>query len=129
MLPEVSTASADRDREPTVEELKRELAEAREQQAATARTLAAISNSPSDPSCVFAEIAASAARLCDAQNAGIVQMAGGRLRVLAHHGPPPTLSAGIHLTRGSVIGRAIIDKRTIHVTDLQAQKQEYPEGS
>src|SRR5262245_56569827 len=54
---------------------------------------------------------------------------GGPPASLAHHGPLPTLSAGIHLTRGSVIGRAIIDKRTIHVTDLQAQKQEYPEGS
>src|SRR5262245_38485450 len=129
MLPEVSTAGADHDREPTAEVLKRELAEAREQQAATAGILAAISNAPSDPSCVFAEIAASAARLCNAQNADIVQMVGGRLRFLAHHGPLPILSAGIHLTRRSVIGRAIIDKRTIHVTDLQSENQEYPEGS
>jgi hypothetical protein len=62
MMPEASTVGAD----PSVEELRRELAEAREQQAATAAILAAISNSSTDPLGVFAEIAASAARLCDA---------------------------------------------------------------
>jgi len=125
MPSETSTACADQ----SIEELRHELAEAREQQVATAGILAAISNSPSEPSCVFADIAASAVRLCDAQNAGIVQTVGGRLRFLAHHGPLPTSTAAIHLTRGSVVGRAIVDKRTIHITDLQAEKQEYPEGS
>jgi hypothetical protein len=57
MPSEVSIAGAGRDREPTVEELKRELAEAREQQTATAGILAAISKAPSDAHRVFAEIA------------------------------------------------------------------------
>ena len=38
----------------SVEALRRELAEAREQQAATAQVLTAISNSPTDPNRVFA---------------------------------------------------------------------------
>ena len=62
MSPEASTIAGDQ----SVEELRRELAEAREQQAATAEVLAAIANAPTDPYRVFAEIAASAARLCDA---------------------------------------------------------------
>src|SRR5215831_20190856 len=59
-----------------VEDLRRELAEAREQQAATAAILAVISSSPLDLQRVFAEIAASAARLCDAYDSLIFQVDG-----------------------------------------------------
>src|SRR5215510_14848244 len=93
MPSEESTAGADRHLGRVVDELKRELeaksrelAEAREQQAATTGILAAISSSPADLRRVFAEIAASAARLCDAYNAAITQVDGDRLRLVAHHG-------------------------------------------
>ena len=72
-----------------MEDLRRELAEAREQQAATAEILAAISSSPTDPHGVFEKIAASAARLCDAYDAVIFQVDGDCLRHVAHHGPIP----------------------------------------
>jgi len=49
-----------------------ELEEAREQQAATGGILRAISNSPSDLQGIFQEIAITAARLCDAYDAGVV---------------------------------------------------------
>ena len=65
MSPEPSTIGGDQ----SVEELRRELAEAREQQAATAEILAAISSSPTDPRGIFEKIAASAARLCAAYDA------------------------------------------------------------
>src|SRR5262249_25406455 len=69
MPSDVPLTGAHQDRETTTDELKRELAEAREQQAATAQILTAISSSPTDARRAFAEIAASAARLCDAYDA------------------------------------------------------------
>jgi len=33
------------------------------------------------------------------------------------------------LTRSVVNGRAVLDRRTIHIADLQAESKEYPEGS
>src|SRR5262245_43302813 len=83
MPSEVSTINSDQ----SVEELRRELSQAREQQAA--EILAAISNLPSDPYRVFAEIAVSAARLCAAYDATIFKADGDLLRVVAHHGPIP----------------------------------------
>src|SRR5215831_21409018 len=58
-----------------------EIAEAREQQAATAEILRVISSSPTDLQRVFAEIATSAARLCDAYDALIRQVDGEVLRI------------------------------------------------
>jgi signal transduction histidine kinase len=119
-------------RRRTLEELERELAEAREQQAATAQILAAISSSPTEAHHVFAQIAASAARLCDASNAGVLQIHGDHLRLVAHHGPIPADPIGqgrTPLTRGALTGRAVIERRTIQVADLQTETKEYPEGS
>jgi hypothetical protein len=66
MPSEVSMSGAEHDREPTFEELKQELAEARDQQTATSEILRVISIAPSNAQPVFAEIAKSSARLCDA---------------------------------------------------------------
>jgi GAF domain-containing protein len=141
MPSEVSTAGADQDLSRLVDELKRELersarelAEAREEQAATAGILQAISSSPADLRRVLAEIAASAARLCDADNAAITQVDGDSLRLVArHHGQIPTAGPvgqlTVPLVRGFVAGRAVIDRQTMHVTDLQAETAEYPQGS
>src|SRR5215475_946864 len=109
------------------QELTKELSEAREQQAATAAILAAIPNSATDPSSVFAEIAANAARLCDAYDATIHQVDGNVFRLVAHYGPLPT--ATLRLVRGVVAGRSVIEQRTVHVADVHAQPDEYPEGS
>src|SRR5262249_48802505 len=108
--------------------LARELAEAREQQAATADILRAISGSPTDLERVFAVVAASATRLCGASDATIHQVDGAVLRQVAHHGPIP-IPGTLPMTRGVLAGRAVLDRQTIHVTDLQAETGEYPEGS
>src|SRR5262245_54774009 len=127
MPSEVSIAGANHDRGSSLEELKRELAEAREQQAATAEILRVISNSPTDLKRVFAEIAASAARLCDAYDATIHQVDGDIFQLVAHHGPIAT--ATLPLVRGVAAGRSAIECRPVHVADLQAESDEYPEGS
>src|SRR5262249_43694295 len=126
MSPEVSTVG-----DQSVEQLRRELAEAREQQAATAEILRVISSSPMDLQRVFAEIAASAARVCDAYDATIYQVVGDSLRLAAHHGSIPVGPVGqfeMPLARGIVAARAVLDRRAIHVADLQAEAEEYPEG-
>src|SRR5262245_27120655 len=79
MPSEMSTVTG----EQSVEALRRELAEAREQQAATVEILASISSSVTDANQVFAKIAASAARLCDANDATIFQVDGDLLRRVA----------------------------------------------
>src|SRR5262245_26443508 len=117
-------ASAER----RIGELTKELSEAREQQAATSEILRVISSSPTDPRRVFAEIAGSAAHLCDAYDAVIRQVDGEVLRLVAHHGPIPTTPVG-PLSRGAAPGRAVLDRQTIHIADLQAETGEYPEGS
>jgi signal transduction histidine kinase len=112
----------------SVEALRRELAEAREQQAATAEILGVISNSPTDLRRAFTEIAASAARLCDANDAATIhQVDGGAFRLVAHRGPIP--AGTLPLVRGMVTGRAVMERRTVHVADLQAETDEFPEGS
>src|SRR5262245_1667958 len=117
----------------SLEDLRRELTEAREQQAATAAILATISNSPTDPHRVFAEIAASAARLCDAYDGTIHQLIAGDLRLVAHHGPiaasGPIGMATLPLTRTVVGGRAVLERQIIQIPDLQDMSDEYPEGS
>src|SRR5215471_5128575 len=105
-----------------------ELTEAREQQAATAEILASISSSATDTKQVFTKIAGSAARLCDAYYADIFQVDGEHLRRVVHHGPAPQFDA-LPLTRGVVAGRALIDRQTIQVADLQTEIDEYPQGS
>src|SRR5262249_45114340 len=108
--------------------------EAREERAATAGILTALSSSPADLGRVFAEIAARAARLCDAYNAAITQVDGDRLRLVAHHGPiirttPPVAQATLPLARWTALARAVFDRQTIHVADAQAETGEYPQGS
>jgi GAF domain-containing protein/anti-sigma regulatory factor (Ser/Thr protein kinase) len=133
MSSEVLAAGADQELRRANERLERELAEAREQQTATAAILSTISNSPTEPSRVFAEIAASAARLCDGYNTGIFRLDGDCLRLVAHHGPVgavgPVGQGTLPLIRGLPPARAVLERQTVHVADLQAETSEYPEGS
>ncbi|HEY1361584.1 MAG TPA: GAF domain-containing protein [Xanthobacteraceae bacterium] len=109
-----------------------ELAEALEQQTATSGVLRVISSSPTDIQPVLDAVAENAARLCEANNAVIFLLDGELLRQVAAYGHIPTSShptAGLPVNRETVTGRAVFERRTIHVRDLAAAGSEYPEGS
>jgi GAF domain-containing protein len=110
----------------------RELEVARQQQAATGEILDIISRAPTDLEPVLDAVSESAARLCGAVDAAIYRVDGDRLRLVAHHGPIPHGPVGeftIPLARGFASGRAVLDQRIVHVADLQAETDEFPESS
>jgi two-component system, NtrC family, sensor kinase len=108
------------------------LAEALEQQTAASEILRVISRSPSDVQPVFEAVLTSVAHLCGAPDVALLLVEGDELRLVAGVGPfyqslPSELR--IALTRGSVATRAVIDRTTLHVHDLAAERpEEYPVG-
>ena len=89
MPSEVSMPGADQGRRRTSEELERDLAQAREQQAATAEILRVISSSPTDAQPVFETIARSGVSLCGALGCVVFVVDAGMIRVAATHGVRP----------------------------------------
>src|SRR5262249_43720341 len=109
----------------------RDLTEALEQQTATSEILQVISRSPTDVRPVFDAIAANAARLCGATDAIIRRVDGNELTLVAHYGALPGIGQDVRmsLSRGSIMGRAVMDSQAIHVHDLTAVDEgEYPFG-
>jgi two-component system NtrC family sensor kinase len=107
------------------EELRRvsEQLESRErEQTATSEILRLIATSSTDIQSVLDAIAQSAARLCEANDALIVQIEGDSLKRVAHYGPmEASLGRGPReIDRNSVPGRTIVDRQPLHIRDLAA---------
>jgi GAF domain-containing protein len=112
--------------------LFQELTEALEQQTATSEILGVIASSPTDIQPVLNAVAESAARLCEADDALITRIDGDSLKRVANYGSlPGSLGGGpISIDRGSIAGRAIIDRQTIHIRDFAAEPEgEFPNAS
>src|SRR5262249_11957948 len=112
-------------RETQVARLTRELHEALEQQRATSEILGVVARSRTDAQSVLDAVCQSAAQLCEAYDAYIVRVDGDRALMASHHGPITQIES-VPLVRGSVVASSILDKRTIHITDLQARADEFP---
>ena len=113
-------------------ELEKRLGEALEQQTAISEILRVISRFPGDVKPMLDAVAERALRLCDAADATIFLVEGDKLRSAARFASTPTpLEEGkfMPLTRGSVTGRAVIDRVAIHMEDLlTASEEEFPIG-
>jgi two-component system, NtrC family, sensor kinase len=105
-----------------------ETKEALEQQTATSEILRVISTSPTDAQPVFDTIAANAARLCVARDAQVLRVEGGVLKLVSACGSP-SMAPVRTISRGHAVGRAVIDRRTIHVRDMAQAVAEFSETS
>src|SRR5689334_17290469 len=112
-------------RQQLVESLEREnatakeLQQAREQQTATSEILRVIAGSPTDLQPMLDAIAESAARLCEANDAVIRRLDGNVIQLVAHYGRiPPGGMEDPTVDQSDIVGRAIIERRAIHVRDL-----------
>jgi class 3 adenylate cyclase/putative methionine-R-sulfoxide reductase with GAF domain len=110
-----------------------ELRQSLELQTATADALRVIGSSSRDLRPVLDALAENAARLCDAFDVYIQLREGNMVRYVAHYGgiipTSPPVGGTRPLTRDLVIGRAMLEARLIHLLDLQAESEEFPEGS
>jgi GAF domain-containing protein len=124
MPSETSTTSADQ----SVDELRRELAEAHRREAATAEVLKVISRTTFDLQKIFENLVESAAHLCRAEKANIWRLQDDRIQYVAASGFPPNFMEYMHSlqlkpNRGMISGRAALEGRIIHIHDVLADPE------
>jgi GAF domain-containing protein len=108
-----------------------QVTESLEQQTATADILQVIASSPTDLQPVMQVVVENAARVCGATDSSIFRLEGEHLRLVARHGSlrrtAMTIGDTIPVSPGSLGGRVVGDRRTIHIVDIMAAEAEFPE--
>ena len=105
-----------------LQERNGDLTEALEQQTATSEILGVIASSPTEIEPVLDTVAKNAVRVCGAEDALIWRLHENTLKLVAIYSSLPSREIGAEslVDHGSVVGRAVIDRQTIHVEDLAA---------
>jgi signal transduction histidine kinase len=115
-----------------LESCRRELDEAREQQAATSEVLRVISSSPGELEPVFQAVLASATRTCEAKFGLLYRIEGDSARIISRLGIPPAFAE--YLKRGphrpplnrlgplTPIGRVIQSRQIVHIADYRTDQ-------
>ena len=113
-------------------QLKQRLAEALEQHEAVSEILQVISASPGDVQPVLDAVAERAARLCKAPLARVLLVDGDALRAMAEYsldGTSQARTVPLPFKRTSIVGRAVLDRATIHHEDVvPLLDSEYPDA-
>ena len=114
-----------------VEEQSRKLTEVSQQMTSISEILQVTSGSPTNVQSVLEAVAENAGRLCDVAEAEILQVEGNELRLVTKHGMDKVWPIGfkIPINRNWVVGRAVADRTSVHVHDLQASEAEFPRGA
>ncbi|UQR67867.1 GAF domain-containing protein [Bradyrhizobium sp. C-145] len=107
----------------------RDLSEALTYQTGSANILRVIASSPTEVGPALEAIVESACGLCEAYDALVVLRDGDDIVVQAHHGQVPVVWSRRSISVQSPSGRAISDRRTVHVHDLLGPEgDEFPTG-
>src|SRR5262245_56036209 len=124
MPPHDPSVGADQHLVRRVDELERELSQARLRETATAEILRVISRSKVDAQPVFDTIVRSALKLCDGLFSSLFQSDGNLIRPVALHNCTPEALEQLHRAyprppdRGGGTGRAILDRAVVQILDV-----------
>ncbi|MEJ2757668.1 MAG: GAF domain-containing protein, partial [Anaerolineales bacterium] len=105
-----------------------DISQSLERQSATGEVLHIMANSPGEIQPVLESVARHAANLCQADDVQIYRVEGEHLRQTAHYGPLPALEDTeiLPLDKGLVTGRAVLERRTIHIDAGNLDEIEFP---
>jgi GAF domain-containing protein len=111
-----------------VQKRNREISEALEQQTATSDILRVIASSPTNIQPVLDTVAKNAAHLCDSDDCTIFRVKNETMILAAHHGMKDTSPIGTiyPLNRESIAGSAVLEKKILHIPDLEEVSEEFP---
>ena len=98
-----------------------------ERQTATSEILRVISDSPGDVKPILDAVAERATRLCDTASTAIYVLEGDTMRRAAFNGPAELMgNETVAYAAGTLVGRAVVEGKAIHVHDIERAQAEYP---